>query len=193
MTGSRRDDTLDPQVTLPPGMKGPMQSIMSKLRAGPARPERNASAAALGPDTVHSLRVLSVTIGCAAVLLACLVIIGGWGFDIAPLKSVLPGMSTMKVNTALGIAALGVSLALTGEGRSRRTSARVMAWLALGIGLLTLAEYALDWNLGIDQLLFPDPATPVAAHPGRPAMATALMIALLAAGQLSGRRPALLV
>ena len=48
------------------------------------------------------------------------------------------------------------------------------------IGLLTLFEYGLDWNLGIDQLLFHDPATAVAtSDPGRMAPATALNFLLV--------------
>lgn len=157
----------------------------------PARPERRRSACVLDSATVRSLHLFSVVIGCAAALIGGLVLVGGWGFDIHPLKSVLPGLNTMKVNTALAIAGLGGGLALIGGGRSSRIVADAMAVLALAIGALVLCEYAFGWNGGIDQLLFRDTATPLAGHPGRPAMATALMIALLAIAELSGRRPAL--
>lgn len=155
------------------------------------RPERRRSASILDPAAVRSLHLTSVVIGCATALMGSLVLIGGWGFDIESLRSVLPGLSAMKVNTALGIATLGGGLALIGGGMGSRIAAGAMAGLALAIGVLTLAEYGFGWNAGIDELLFRDTATPLAPHPGRPAMTTALMIALLAAAQLAGSRPAL--
>lgn len=159
-------------------------------RGEPVRPEQRRPASALDPVTIRSLHRFSVAIGCAAVLTGGLVLIGGWGFDIAPLKSVLPGLSTMKANTALGIVTLGGGLALIVGGKSARIAAAAMAALALAIGVLTLVEYAFDRSLGIDELVFRDTATPLAVHPGRPALATALMIALLGAALLAGRRPA---
>lgn len=156
----------------------------SRQSVAPVRIGRHGSASVLDSDTVRLLHALSVAIGWFAALLGGVVLIGGWGFGIASLKSVLPGLSTMKANTALGIAALGANLALIAGSRSNRIATRTMAGLALGIGLVTVAEYAFHCNIGIDQLLFRDPVTPLAAFPGRPAAATALMIALLAAAQL---------
>ena len=44
-------------------------------------------------------------------------------------------------------------------------------WLAGLIGLLTLAEYSFDWNSGLDQWLFTEPAGTVAtSNPGRMAV-----------------------
>jgi diguanylate cyclase (GGDEF)-like protein len=146
---------------------------------------------ALDSGITRSLAVLRVVIGCAAVLLGCSVLIGGWAHGVNALKSVLPGLSTMKPNTAAGIAALGAGVALTTDGPSCRVFGKVAAAIALGLGLITLAEYAFDWNAGIDQLLFEDAATLSAAFPGRPALATSLMMALLGAGLLSVHTPAL--
>ena len=141
--------------------------------------------------TERSLRILAALCGAAAMLIGCAVIVGGWEFGIKAFRSVLPGLSTMKVNTALGIAALGASLLLTGEGPVSRSVATGAAVLALALGTLTLAEYACHWNAGIDQLLFFDTDTPLAAFPGRPAIATALMIALLGAAQICARQSVL--
>ncbi|MDE2450843.1 MAG: GGDEF domain-containing protein, partial [Gammaproteobacteria bacterium] len=167
------------------------EPMVSATSVDPAGPERCRSATVLDSATVRSLHLFSLAVGGAAAAMGGLVLVGGWGLDIASLKRVLPGLSTMKVNTALGIAALGGGLALIDRGRSSRIAAGAMAGLALAIGVLTLAEYALDWNAGIDEFLFRDPATPLAACPGRPAAATALMVTLLAAAQLFARRPAL--
>ncbi len=143
------------------------------------------------PGTTRSLQVFAAVVGYFAVCLGAVVLVGGWGLDITSLKSVLPGLSTMKANTALGIAALGTSLALADNGPRLRVVGMAAGALALILGLLTLAEYALDWNLGMDQLLFTDAATPVAAHPGRPAIATAITIALLGAAQICRQIPVL--
>jgi diguanylate cyclase (GGDEF)-like protein len=156
---------------------------ISRLSA-PVRPGWRRSASVLDSGTVRLLRRLRVAIGCWVALLGGIVLVGGWGFGMVAIQEVLPGLSTMKANTALGLVALGLSLLWVAGGRSSRTAARTMAGVALGIGLLSLAEYAFHWNAGIDQLLFRDPATLPADFPGRPAVATALMMALLAAAQL---------
>jgi len=107
------------------------------------------------------------------------------------MKSILPGFSTMKVNTAIGIAALGAALVLTGTGRRYRPIGSALAGVALMVGLVTLAEYVFHWDVGIDQLWIKDIATPSTAAPGRPAEATGLMIALLGAALLCVGRPEL--
>jgi diguanylate cyclase (GGDEF)-like protein/PAS domain S-box-containing protein len=92
------------------------------------------------------------------VLIACLVLCG-WELNIEYLKSVVPGLVTMKANTALGIAFSGISLwlLLPGESRTRRGRiARFIALLVVLIGAATLAEYVFGVNLRIDELLFRD-------------------------------------
>lgn len=143
---------------------------------------------ALDTTTMRSLAVFGVSVGCAAVLVGWLVLVGGWAFGMSALKSVLPGMNAMTPNTAAGIVTLGMGLALVTYGRSSHFVGEVAAAVALSLGLITLAEYAIGWNAGIDQLLFKDTA---ATFPGRPAVATALMISLLGAALLCVHRPAL--
>jgi len=137
------------------------------------------------------LAVFRVAAGCAAVAVGCTVLVGGWALGVDALKSVVSGMSTMKPNTAAGIAMLGAGLALSSFGRRSRFLGEVAAAVALGLGLITVAEYAFAWQAGIDQLLFRDSATAAATFPGRPAVATALMISLLGAALLCVHRPAL--
>ena len=146
---------------------------------------------ALDTRTVRSLAVFNITVGCTAMLLGCVVLVGGWALGVNALKSVLPGLSTMKPNTAAGIVALGAGLALTANGRGSRVLGMAAAALALGLGLVTLSEYAIDWNPGIDELLFKDAGALPAAFPGRPATATALMMSLLGAALLCAQRPTL--
>src|SRR5260221_14792933 len=70
--------------------------------------------------------------GAAPVLSLLVVALGasvlvGWEFDIAVLKSVFPGLATMKSNTVLGMVLCGSALALL----SRRTvAAAIRLWAA---------------------------------------------------------------
>ena len=128
----------------------------------------------------------------AAAVVAGGVVLVGWAFDIAALKSILPGWVSMKPNTALAFILIGIALQFPEIPAARlgpRLSshllrlARGCRWLAGLIGLLTLAEYLFDWNPGFDQWLFPEPAGAVAtSNPGRMAPETALCFLLLAAG-----------
>jgi PAS domain S-box-containing protein len=111
----------------------------------------------------------------------------GWIFDISALKTVLPGLMSMKANTAIGLAGSGASLVMAMQPR-KLVSRSVAMGLALLVGLIggaTLVEYASQVDLGIDTLLFSDPNTPSALFPGRPSQATAAALVLLSAALLS--------
>ncbi len=119
------------------------------------------------------------------VVLSGLSVIFGWTFNITILKSVLPGLATMKANAALCFALSGLSLFILGgkgEGKYRLFGA-ISAYLVLFIGLLTLSEFAFGWDLGIDQFLFNDNSPPTAgafSPPGRMSPASALAFVVLA-------------
>jgi diguanylate cyclase (GGDEF)-like protein len=130
---------------------------------------------------------LAVVIGGLAAAVGFLILAGGWALGIEALKSALPGLVTMKANTAFCFIAEGAGLALAVKGGRSAVFGKAMAAVALMLGAVTVAEYALPWNAGIDQLLFADPAA--SAYPGRPALATAVGIALLGAGVLCVNRP----
>ena len=117
------------------------------------------------------------------VILVGLVVLGGWAFDIIALKSVFPGLVTMKANTALAFVLAGVSLWLLrseqADQRTRQIAQACAAAVAL-LGLLTLSEYLFGWDLGIDQLLFEEPLGAVGTFsPGRMAPATAFNLLLI--------------
>src|SRR5512135_3633271 len=133
------------------------ESDVRVVDAGKAHP------AGIDALTGRVLARLCVMIGWAASLAGGLVLFGGWVLHVAALKSVRPGLSTMKPNTAVGIVALGTALALTVAGRKARLLGDAAASIALALGVITLAEYALNWNPGIDQWLFNDAATSPAA------------------------------
>jgi PAS domain S-box-containing protein len=111
----------------------------------------------------------------AAALLGLLVLCG-WLLDIAALKSVLPQWVMMKPNTALGFLLAGLALLVPPARRGRRwLAAPLLATALMLLGGLTLLEYGLALDLGIDQLLFPVPHDANSGAPaGRMAVATAL-------------------
>ena len=106
----------------------------------------------------------------------------GWAFDIAALKSVFPGLVTMKANTALGMVLCGGALALLSRkqvGTPTRFWTTGMAMVVIALATLTLSEDLFDWNLGIDQWLFHDEVHPVhASSPGRFSPSTAFSFIL---------------
>ncbi len=121
-----------------------------------------------------------------ALLAVCggFLVLAGWFLDIGILKSVFPGMVTMKFNTALAFMLTGISLYIISSGPRRDNKSEgiaLAASLAAGIiGLLTVIEYAAGVELGIDQLLFREPAGAIlTTHLGRMAPVTAANFILL--------------
>ena len=96
--------------------------------------------------------------------------LAGWLLDITRFKSI-HGDITMKANTALLLVLSGLSLYvlnLNPGKRALRIAAMVCAAIVAVLGLLTLSEHLIGWNLGIDQLLFKEPQGALAtASPGR--------------------------
>lgn len=132
----------------------------------------------------------------------------GWIFDIATLRSTFPGLIEMKANTASAFLLLGVSLWLLRDEPAdrprkslRRRLAHVFAFVVALAGVLTLGEYLLGRDFGIDQLLFQEaPGAVGTSSPGRMAPTTALNFVLLGCALLfldvetsRGRRPAQLL
>jgi signal transduction histidine kinase/CheY-like chemotaxis protein len=119
-------------------------------------------------------------------------VIAGWAFRIEPLKSVLPNLSTMKLNTAICFMLAGFALAASPSPiASLRHAATFAGAMILVVGLLTVAEYSSGRDLGIDQLFVADTGTlRGSGFPGRmsPLTATAWIalgstIMLLALGR----------
>ncbi|MEO8613867.1 MAG: ATP-binding protein [Luteolibacter sp.] len=137
-----------------------------------------------GADRV--CRMASRVTAMVALIIGILVLLG-WAFDIATLKSVVPGWMTMKANTALCFVLLGGALWLMqGKSPDLRTNriAQVCAGVAVLIGALTLGECLVGWNCGTDVLLFKDTAELGTAFPGRMAATSALNIVMLGSALL---------
>lgn len=95
------------------------------------------------------------------------------------LRTLVPGQSPALPNSAMGVIAAGVAGALRANAAAssvRRAVAFVLAFVALTIGVLSLAEHILAVDLGIDQMI---PSESPRAAPGRSAIPAALALTLL--------------
>lgn len=125
----------------------------------------------------------------------------GWITGNEYLTSLFPNGIAMKANAALGLMLSGLSLLLSvgrwNTSAASRLVAKASASLVVMLGGFTLTEHVTGFDLGIDQLLFTEPAgAPGTASPGRmgpPASASFLLggIALLLLHN-DGRRSRLL-
>ena len=147
------------------------------------------SAAPSGDDAeARGLQVLGLVVQLAGGMvfaIGALVLIG-WAVDASFLKSLRPGFVSMKANTALAFALSG--LALLVRHRAGVASPRPMASLLPAavavVGGLTLLEYLLGVDLGIDELLFPDRAAVATSSPGRMAPQSAMGFLLMGTAML---------
>ena len=97
-------------------------------------------------------------------------VLAGWWLDLPFLKAFMAPTGYMKANSALGFILAGAALALNSTPNVRRWEwlvAAVLAALVTLIGGLTLAEYLLATDLGIDELLVTDIDGDELAPPGR--------------------------
>ena len=141
------------------------------------------------------LRRGSVVAAGLSVLVGAVVLVGGWGLGIAPLRGLLPGLDTVKANTALCFVLSGAALwILRDETASRRSRAVALAATAAAglIAGLTLVEYLTGLDLRIDELLVADPLTRAQGLPaGRMPPSSALCFLLIAIALFALDRPAL--
>ena len=122
----------------------------------------------------------------------------GWLLGIRMLASVFPNYATIKPNTASCFILAGLSLWLLRlpSGRAGNFSSKpgrmgqICALSVALVGLLTLAEYLLNLNFGMDQTLLRDIWTdPRVSPPGRMSIATAFGFFMLGASLfLVGRK-----
>lgn len=135
---------------------------------------------------------LTLAAGLAACVLGALTLLG-WILGVDELKSIVPGTLTMKPNTAIAFLAIGGALLADGPSVPARGRwiADALAVIALLLGAVVGVQYLLGVDLGIDQLLFREPAGAVGTvNPGRMSPQTTLSFVLLAAALLLARRRA---
>jgi signal transduction histidine kinase len=123
----------------------------------------------------------------ALVILAGAFSLVGWLFNVDALKSIY-GSITIKGNTSLALLLAGLALCFLNSSEAKmflRRTGQACAVIVLLIGLLTLSEHIFGWNLGIDQLLFAEPAgSPATASPGRMGLPASTCLALSATAML---------
>ncbi|MGB3308291.1 MAG: ATP-binding protein [Nodosilinea sp.] len=144
----------------------------------------------LSSSVVRACRRFSWQAGIVVLVLGVLVLLG-WALDIDILKSVIPGRITQKPNTALGLSMSGLGLLLWHWRQSSQRLGRYHRWYKLGLmvvlylvvalGVVTLIEYSLGVDLGINRLVWVEPSPDVvdAIVGGRPAPNTAISFVLL--------------
>ena len=101
-----------------------------------------------------------------------LTVLSGWAFRIPVVTSIWPGLATMKANTAMAFLLTGLALV-----RRNGQDLRVYSLAVTVMGALTFIEYVWNVNLGIDQLVFPDPYSGI--DPGRMSQITSVGFTLL--------------
>lgn len=131
-----------------------------------------------------SPKSVAVANGCFVIFVAVVVVLG-WQFDVAALKSILPGFISMKINTALGLFLFAVSIVILATNPSRTLQVRVAAAipivLVVILSLATLIQYLSPIDFNIDEFFFRDPdGTGKLYPPGRPAPITVVSFLLLA-------------
>jgi PAS domain S-box-containing protein len=121
-----------------------------------------------------------------AVVVGAIVLLGWW-LGIDALKSFVPGLLTMKVNTAIAFVLLGAGLLL----RTRASRAAVVATSAvIALSAAVGSQYLLGRDLGIDQWLFRElPGQVGTIDPNRMSPTTVVCFLMIGTGLLFvGRR-----
>lgn len=129
----------------------------------------------IGSDNIWLHRV-SVICGAAPILLGS-VVLAGWYMRSVILIQVHANFVPMQHNTALGFLLSGS--ALLGVIYGKKRLAQLLGTITAGLGFLTLVEYWLAINLGIDELFMEHYITVATSHAGRMAPNTALCFLLV--------------
>lgn len=128
----------------------------------------------------------AVHVCCLFIIILAIAVLMAWLFQIEPVKSLLPGLPTMKFNTALCFLLTGLAIFTAyfpyhlPPALASIQSALMLWFLVALIAGLSLAEYATGNSFGIDELVVTDPATAPDDWPGRMSPATALSFLLVA-------------
>lgn len=116
-----------------------------------------------------------------------LIVLVGWIGHLPFLIQISPSFVPMHFNTASGILVCGIGILSIFRGR--KEMALLGGGLASLLGLLTLLQYILNADLGIDQLFIKDYYFVAASYPGRMPPNVALSIALAGSSILLMSKP----
>ena len=128
-----------------------------------------------------------VAVRLAAIMVVALAfsVIVGWLVGVPALCSLIVGLPTMKMNTAIGLALLAASVLTrrSGAEASGGTCSLVLASTAVALGVVTLIEIILKAETGLGTMLVADPASlDRGAVPGQMSLATAVAMVLTGLG-----------
>ena len=126
------------------------------------------------------MKIVAIAAGAVSALMGISVMIG-WYTHTTELIQIRPTFVPMQFNTATGFFLSGLMLMTI--GRMPRVALSCAALVAT-IAVLTLLEYALGVDFGIDQFLWQHDITIKSSHPGRMAPNTAICFALTGAAIL---------
>ncbi len=146
-----------------------VERVFPLLRPSVTAPAASAEAAPSSPvasndpdDPCYAARCLQVARGTGlfAIVMGAFVLLG-WAFDFLPLMTVLPGLVSMKPNTAIGLCLGGTSLFIFARRVAERDDRRRRLALLLAgatglLGVLVLGEYATGYDLGMEGLFHDD-------------------------------------
>ncbi|MEZ0315490.1 MAG: ATP-binding protein, partial [Methylophilaceae bacterium] len=118
---------------------------------------------------------LLARLSAAVTMLIGMLALAGWIFDYALLKSALRGGVPMKANTAIGLIFASAALFMLANRPfpPKRYVAQLLALLVFVLGVATLGQFVLGWQLGIDEFLFRD-ASDLYGLPGRMSIYSAM-------------------
>ena len=123
------------------------------------------------------LFIIAIIAGVFSIVLGMVVLVG-WYTGNKALVQVMPTFVPMQYNTALGFVLCGSGM-LSEIFIRRRYIAIILGALVIILGSLTLLEYIMALNFGIDELLMKHNITVKTSHPGRMAPNTAVCFILI--------------
>ncbi len=124
------------------------------------------------------IRNLGQRLALASAIIGWLVLLG-WVWGVPWLTQPHADWASMKVNTAIGFVLAGSTLYVRHHSKRITPIYRISAVMLLLLGLLTLIEYSLRIDLGIDHWLFPDVIGNTTADSGRMSPASAVCFLLM--------------
>ena len=135
----------------------------------------NSSHPIKGGSSLHFTKLRRFSRLCSGIVISiALLAVTGWILDLAWLKSALPGLPTMKINTALSLFLAGLGLALLNDLGDRYKKVSLLLFILVILdGGVNLSQYLFEVDLGIDQFLLKD-YTNDTTFPGRMAIITAI-------------------
>src|SRR5277367_5304231 len=128
------------------------------------------------------VRLIGYASAITVVLVGC-VGLAGWVLNVAALRTIVPGLVTMKENTATALVLTGISMLLLNcepVFLGKLYAGRAAAGATLIVVGMTLAEYA----LGVDKPAFSHWFTSAAPYAGRMSPPTTISLALLSTALL---------